>query len=56
MNSQPDKSPRAGSLETDAEFAAYNSIGSASQDIMPIIEQLEIEDLGELSLIAWRVI
>lgn len=49
-------SPTSAPMETDAQMMAFNSIGATSQDIMPIIEQLEIEDIGELSLIAWRVI
>lgn len=37
----------------DAE--AY-SVGSSEQDLLPMLEQFEIQDLGELSLVAWRVI
>lgn len=32
------------------------NLGAADQDLLPVLEQLEIQDLGELSLIAWRVI
>lgn len=32
------------------------SLGADDQDLLPVLEQLEIQDLGELSLIAWRVI
>jgi hypothetical protein len=37
----------------DAE--AYSAV-SSEQDLLPMLEQFEIQDLGELSLVAWRVI
>jgi hypothetical protein len=27
-----------------------------SQDLLQVLEQLEIQDLGELSAVAWRII
>lgn len=39
----------------DAGVVAAN-LGADDQDLLPVLEQLEIQDLGELSLIAWRVI
>ncbi len=33
-----------------------NSLGADEQDLLLVLEQLEIQDLGELALIAWRVI
>jgi hypothetical protein len=38
------------------ETSAFANLGSDDQDLLPVLEQLEIQDLGELSLIAWRVI
>lgn len=38
----------------EANVAA--NLGADDQDLLPVLEQLEIQDLGELSLIAWRVI
>lgn len=32
------------------------STASSEQDLLPMLEQFEIQDLGELSLVAWRVI
>jgi hypothetical protein len=36
--------------------ALFNGVGADSQDLLPMIDQLEIQDVGELALIAWRVI
>lgn len=33
-----------------------SGLGADEQDLLPILEQLEIQDLGELSLVAWRII
>lgn len=30
--------------------------GADDQDLLRVLEQLEIQDLGELSVIAWRII
>ena len=43
-------------LQPVGELMALYSIGSDDQDIIPMVEQLEIQDVGELALIAWRVI
>jgi hypothetical protein len=45
-------------LETEELVAdvMQNSLGAEEQDLLPVLEQLEIQDLGELSLIAWRII
>jgi hypothetical protein len=33
-----------------------DSSAAAEQDLLRVVEQLEIQDLGELSLVAWRII
>lgn len=43
--------PDTKTLDADAY-----GVGSSEQDLLPILEQFEIQDLGELSLVAWRVI
>jgi hypothetical protein len=30
--------------------------GTDNQDLLRVLEQLEIQDLGELSAVAWRII
>ncbi len=44
--------PDTKALEADEAY----SVGSTEQDLLPMLEQFEIEDLGELSVVAWRVI
>jgi ABC-type arginine transport system ATPase subunit len=45
-------------LDADTIQTGYLTSGSGTddQDLLRVLEQLEITDLGELSLIAWRII
>jgi hypothetical protein len=43
-------------LEPVGNAALFNGVGADSQDLLPMLDQLEIQDVGELALIAWRVI
>lgn len=45
-------------LDSDTIQAGFltSSPGTDDQDLLRVLEELEITDLGELSLIAWRII
>jgi hypothetical protein len=45
-------------LDSEKIEAGFLTDGSAAteQDLLRVVEQLEIQDLGELSLVAWRII